>query len=219
MSTSVSDKESPRGVGDGASVLGFTSSLLSTLKSSQYKFDDWVQTQRERADAAAAAHNDLVEAQRAEIEGLENELEAIRANLGVGGSGGAGEDNDEAAEAKGGANDGSIARQREQMKQRQAEIERSIADLHLRQGEKQRELEGEFFLHCARYPFQSDVLCLERRNTLLPVGARFSEIPAQHFSHKFSPKYVLSEHQIVRIGLQCCCRNIIRIDLTDLNQK
>ena len=145
MTTSISDKESPRGVGEGASVLGFTSSLLSTLKSSQHKFDDWVQTQRERADAAAAAHNDLVEAQRAEIEGLEAELEAIRANLGVGGSGGAGEDNDEAAEAKGDANDGSIARQREQMKQRQAEIERSIADLHLRQGEKQRELEGEIF--------------------------------------------------------------------------
>lgn len=143
--TSISDKESPRGVGEGASVLGFTSSLLSTLKSSQRKFDDWVQTQRERADAAAAAHNDLVEAQRAEIEGLEAELEAIRANLGVGGSGGAGKDNDEAkGDAKGDANDGSIARQREQMKQRQAEIERSIADLHLRQGEKQRELEGEF---------------------------------------------------------------------------
>jgi hypothetical protein len=144
--TSISDKESPRGVGEGASVLGFTSSLLSTLKSSQRKFDDWVQTQRERADAAAAAHNDLVEAQRAEIEGLEAELEAIRANLGVGGSGGAGEDNDEAAVAKGDANDGSIARQREQMKQRQAEIERSIADLHLRQGEKQKELEGELAL-------------------------------------------------------------------------
>ena len=162
MTTSISDKESPRGVGDGASVLGFTSSLLSTLKSSQHKFDDWVQTQRERADAAAAAHNDLVEAQRAEIEGLEAELEAIRANLGVGGGAGAGEENDEAAEAEGDANDGSIARQREQMKQRQAEIERSIADLHLRQGEKQRELEGEFLLHCDGYQLQSDVLCLER---------------------------------------------------------
>ena len=213
--SSISDKESPRGVGDGASVLGFTSSLLDTLKASQHKFDDWVQSQRDRADAAAAAHNDLVDAQRAEIEGLEAELEAIRANLGVGGGGGGEED----SKAKGDANDGSIARQREQMKQRQAEIERSIADLHLRQGEKQRELEGEFFLHCARYPFQLDVLCLERRNTLLPVGARFSEIPAQHFSHKFSPKHVLPEHQIDRIGLQCCCRNMIRIDLTDLNQK
>ena len=165
MTTSITDKESPRGVGDGASVLGFTSSLLSTLKSSQHKFDDWVQTQRERADAAAAAHNDLVEAQRAEIEGLEAELEAIRANLGVGGGGGAGEDNDEAAEAEGDANDGSIARQREQMKQRQAEIERSIADLHLRQGEKQRELEGEFV--ALRWIPTFDVLCLERRNTLL----------------------------------------------------
>ena len=160
MTTSISDKESPRGVGDGASVLGFTSSLLSTLKSSQHKFDDWVQTQRERADAAAAAHNDLVEAQRAEIEGLEAELEAIRANLGVGGGAGAGEENDEAAEAKGDANDGSIARQREQMKQRQAEIERSIADLHLRQGEKQRELEGEFC--CIAMDTDFDVLSLER---------------------------------------------------------
>lgn len=129
------DKVSPRGVGDGPSVLGFTSSLLDTLKSSQHKFDDWVQTQRDRADAAAAAHDDLVEAQRAEIEGLEAELAAIRDNLGVGGNG-AGE------EAPDSANDGSIARQREQMKQRQAEIERSIADLHLRQREKQRELEG-----------------------------------------------------------------------------
>ena len=160
MTTSINDKESPRGVGDGASVLGFTSSLLSTLKSSQHKFDDWVQTQRERADVAAAAHNDLVEAQRAEIEGLEAELEAIRANLGVGGGAGAGEENDEAAEAKGDANDGSIARQREQMKQRQAEIERSIADLHLRQGEKQRELEGEFC--CIAMDTDFDVLSLER---------------------------------------------------------
>jgi len=140
--SSISDKESPRGVGDGASVLGFTSSLLDTLKASQHKFDDWVQSQRDRADAAAAAHNDLVDAQRAEIEGLEAELEAIRANLGVGGGGGGEED----SKAKGDANDGSIARQREQMKQRQAEIERSIADLHLRQGEKQRELEGELAL-------------------------------------------------------------------------
>ena len=130
------DKVSPRGVGDGPSVLGFTSSLLDTLKSSQHKFDDWVQTQRDRAAAAAAAHDDLVEAQRAEIEGLEAELAAIRDNLGVGGNG-AGEETPDSA------NDGSIARQREQMKQRQAEIERSIADLHLRQREKQRELEGE----------------------------------------------------------------------------
>ena len=160
MTTSISDKESPRGVGDGASVLGFTSSLLSTLKSSQHTFDDWVQTQRERADAAAAAHNDLVEAQRAEIEGLEAELEAIRANLGVGGGAGAGEDNDEAAEVEGDANNGSIARQREQMKQRQAEIERSIADLHLRQGEKQRELEGE--LCCIAMDTDFDVLFMER---------------------------------------------------------
>lgn len=120
---------------------GFTSSLLDTLKSSQGQFDAWVQNQKDRADAAASAHNDLVAAQRAEIEGLEEELRSIRANLGVDGGGGTGggSSND------GNNNDGSIAKQREQMKQRQVDIERAIADLHLRQREKQRELEGEWY--------------------------------------------------------------------------
>jgi len=132
-SSSSSNNISPRGV--DASVTGFTSSLLDTLKSSQHKFDAWVQSQKDRADTAAAAHNDLVAAQRAEIDGLEAELRAIRASLGVDGG------SDTTTTNGNDDNATSIAKQREQMKERQAEIERAIADLHLRQREKQRELE------------------------------------------------------------------------------
>ena len=70
---------SPRGVdaSDGSGILGFTSALRSQLAGSQSKFDSWVEGQKARADEAAAAHAELVEARRLEIRSLEAELRMI----------------------------------------------------------------------------------------------------------------------------------------------
>ena len=70
-----------------------------------------MQSQKDRADAAAAAHNDLITAQRTEIDGLEAELRAIRASLGVDG----GSDTSNTTDGND-DNATSIAKQREQMK-------------------------------------------------------------------------------------------------------
>ena len=126
---------SPRGVdaSDGSGILGFTSALRSQLAGSQSKFDSWVEGQKARADEAAAAHAERVEARRLEIRSLEAELRMIRENLGVE----AGDDSKSEVE------NGGIARQRQVLRERQVEIEGTIADLHLRQRQQQKELEGE----------------------------------------------------------------------------
>lgn len=141
LHTSSATMSSPHKSSDPSSLAyepGFTASLLDRVAESRAKFDGWVSEQRSRADAARAANDAAARRGDEEAESMRVELERIRRQIGEM------DDDEEEENGNGGGargNGESVAAKKDALLRQQAEVERSIANMHIGKRERQRELD------------------------------------------------------------------------------
>ena len=116
-----------------ASELGFTSSLLTTLRASRAKLDAYVEDQMEQADAAAAAHQARVSQEQTLVDAQVSNLLAVELERGLN----LHAENDDAV---------GLAKRRAELARRQGELEQEIEELQEQHKEREKKLRGESVL-------------------------------------------------------------------------
>lgn len=112
--------------------LGFTGSLLTTLRESRAKLDAFVDDQMEQADAAAAAHEARVAQEQTLVDAQVSNLLEVELERGLN------------VNNKGGNDDSTIglAKRREELKQKQDKVKNEIEGLQAKHAEREKDLKG-----------------------------------------------------------------------------
>lgn len=110
--------------------LGFTSSLLTTLRDSRAKLDAFIDDEMEQADAAAAAHEARVAQEQTLVDSQVSTLLQLELERGMSG----GNNNDKDAVG--------LAKRRQELARQQEDVQKEIAELQAKQTEQEKDLKG-----------------------------------------------------------------------------
>lgn len=112
--------------------LGFTGSLLTTLRESRAKLDAFIDDQMEQADAAAAAHEARVAQEQTFVDAQVSNLLQVELERGLYENGG----NNEKAVG--------LAKRREELARQQDGVKQEIQSLQAKQTEQEKNLKGKY---------------------------------------------------------------------------
>jgi hypothetical protein len=108
--------------------LGFTSSLLTTLRDSRAKLDAFIDDEMEQADAAAAAHEARVAQEQTLVDAQVSTLLQLELERGMSGG--------NTKDAVG------LAKRRQELARQQEDVQKEIAELQAKQTEQEKDLKG-----------------------------------------------------------------------------
>lgn len=108
---------------------GFSGSLLKTLRDSRAKIDAFCESQMEQADAAAAAHEARVAQEQTLVDTQVSTLLELELERGIG------DDKNEVG----------LAKRRQELAQKQQQVQQEIEELHAKEKEREEDLKGK---HC-----------------------------------------------------------------------